>query len=62
MLNLKAGLTYAIARAQEPSSWRGVILIGTALGAHFNPSQTEAIVTAGLMAAGLVGAVTKDSK
>jgi|APCry1669189204_1035204.scaffolds.fasta_scaffold03201_7 hypothetical protein len=62
MLNLKGLASYCLARAQEPSSWRGVILIVTALGAHFNPTQTEAIITAGLMAAGMVGAVTKDAK
>lgn len=57
---LKAGFNYLVDRAKEPSSWRGAILIVTALGAHLNPQQTQAIITAGLMAAGLVGAMTKD--
>ena len=58
---LNAGLQYLLDRAKEPSSWRGAILIVTALGAHLRPQQTEAIITAGLFAAGLVGAVTKDA-
>lgn len=58
---LKAGIRYVLDRAKEASSWRGAILIVTALGARLNPQQTEAIITAGLMAAGLVGAMTKDA-
>ena len=59
---LQAATTYLLARANEPSTWRGAILIVTALGAHLNPEQTEAIITAGLMLAGLVGAMSKDPK
>jgi len=57
---LKAGLNYILDRSKESSTWRGAILVVTALGAHFKPDQTEAIVTAGLFGAGFVGAVTKD--
>jgi hypothetical protein len=53
---------YLVARCNESSTWRGIILIATAAGAKLKPDQTEAIITAGLMVSGLMGAVTKDSK
>ena len=59
-MNIKAAKDYAIARLQEPTTWRGVILMATAAGSHLNPDQREAIIAGGLMAAGLVGAITKD--
>ena len=51
---------YLIARLQEPSTWRGLVLIATALGAVLSPDQQEAIVTAGLLVAGLIGAAVPD--
>lgn len=47
---------YLLARLQEPSTWRGLVLIATALGAVLSPDQQEAIVSGGLLLAGLVGA------
>lgn len=51
---------YIISRALEPSTWRGLVLIATALGAVLSPDQQEAIVTAGLLVAGLIGAAVPD--
>lgn len=51
---------YLQARLLEPSTWRGLVLISTALGAMLTPEQQEAIVTAGLLVAGLVGAAFPD--
>ena len=51
---------YLRARLLEPSTWRGLVLISTALGAMLTPEQQEAIVTAGLLIAGLVGAAFPD--
>jgi hypothetical protein len=62
MNKLTVARDYIIARCNESSTWRGIILIVTAAGAKMKPDQTEAIITAGLMVAGLMGAVTKDSK
>lgn len=53
---------YLIARLQEPSTWRGLMLIATACGAALSPDQQEAIVTSGLLVAGLIGAAFPDRK
>lgn len=52
--------TYIIERAKEPSTWRGVVLLLTALGVPMAPAMTEAIVSAGLAIAGLLGVITAD--
>lgn len=57
MEKLKA---YLLARAQEPSTWRGLVLIVTACGVALSPAQSEAIVSAGLLLAGVIGAATAD--
>ena len=51
---------YLQARLLEPSTWRGLVLISAALGAVLTPEQQEAIVTAGLLVAGLIGAAFPD--
>lgn len=47
---------YLLARLQEPSTWRGLVLIATACGAVLSPDQQDAIVAGGLLVAGLIGA------
>lgn len=51
---------YILQRAQEPSTWRGVVLLATAAGVNVAPDLMNAIVTFGLGAAGLLGVLTKD--
>jgi hypothetical protein len=53
---------YFLARAKEPSTWRGAILFLTAIGVPIAPAMSEAIVTAGLGLAGLIGMITSDSR
>lgn len=53
---------YILDRAREPSTWRGAILFLTAIGVPVAPQLAEAIVTAGLGIAGLVGILTPDSR
>jgi hypothetical protein len=53
---------YILDRAREPSTWRGAILFLTAIGVPIAPQVAEAIVTAGLGLAGLVGILTPDRK
>ncbi|WP_024303319.1 hypothetical protein [Pseudogulbenkiania sp. MAI-1] len=53
---------YLLARAREASTWRGLVLVATALGVSLSPEQQEAIVTAGLFVAGIVGALMPDQK
>ena len=56
----KAMLDYILNRLGEASTWRGIILLATALGATFSPEQTAAIITFGLGLAGVIGAFFKD--
>lgn len=39
----------------EASTWRGLVLIITALGVQLDPEQIDAIVAAGLAINGLIG-------
>jgi len=51
---------YLLQRAQEPSTWRGVTLLLTALGVPLAPALAEQIVTVGLGVAGLIGVLSAD--
>ena len=51
---------YLLARAKEPSSWRGLILLLTAAGVPIAPGMVEAIISVGLAVAGLIGVATPD--
>lgn len=51
---------YIFDRIREPSTWRGIILLLTAIGVPVAPQLAEAIVTAGLGMAGLIGVMTPD--
>ena len=60
MINIHAAKDYLLDRAKESSTWRGIVLLITATGAHLNPDQRELIISGGIGLAGLLGAVTKD--
>ena len=47
-------LYYLLDRLAENSTWRGIILVATAVGLKLEPDHQEAIVAAGLR---LVGAI-----
>jgi hypothetical protein len=49
---------YVLARMKEPSTWRGVIYMLTAIGVPIAPAMADAIIAVGLALAGLIGAVT----
>lgn len=51
---------YLIDRAKEASTWRGIIMLLTAVGVPVAPEMANAIVSVGLALAGLVGVVTPD--
>ena len=53
-------IQYVIDRAKERSTWLGVISMATALGLALDSAQQDAIVAAGMAAAGVVAAFTKD--
>lgn len=50
---------YLLERAKEPSSWRGAIMLLTVAGVGVSPELTDAIITAGIGAAGLLGVISK---
>jgi hypothetical protein len=54
--------TYLIDRLDERSTWRGVVLVLTALGVTLSPEQAEAIIAAGIAGAGLIGVFAADKK
>lgn len=51
---------YILARLREPSTWRGLVLILTALGVPLSPGAADTIVAVGLAVAGAIGVVTPD--
>lgn len=53
-------ISFFIQRLNEPSTWRGLIWLVTALGLALSPEQKESIVTTGMAVAGLIGVFTKD--
>lgn len=58
---MSAVLDYILERLKEPNSWRGLVWIITAAGFVLEPEQREAIVTAGMTLAGILGVITKDN-
>lgn len=56
----KRVLAYVLARMGEASTWRGAVVILTALGVHLSPDQVAGVLTAGLGLSGLVGVMFAD--
>ena len=52
--------TYILQRIKEASTWRGVILLLTAIGVPVAPAMADSIIAAGLAIAGLIGAFSTD--
>ncbi|MDF3022911.1 MAG: hypothetical protein K0R10_272 [Alphaproteobacteria bacterium] len=53
-------ITFITDRIKERSTWLGLISCATALGLVLSPEQQEAIIAAGMAAAGIIGAFTRD--
>ena len=51
---------YVIERMKEPSTWRGLIMLLTAIGVPVAPAMADAIISVGLAVAGLIGVATPD--
>lgn len=51
---------YLINRAKEASTWRGIILLLTAVGVPVAPAMADAIVSVGLALAGAIGVLAAD--
>lgn len=52
---------FIYARLSESSTWRGIILILTALGVPILPAMADTIITIGLALTGIIGVVTPDA-
>ena len=50
---------YILDRLAENSTWRGLILVGTAIGLRLEPEHQEAIVAAGLSLVGVINIFRK---
>jgi hypothetical protein len=61
-MDLASLKSYALARAQEASTWRGVVLVATAAGTQITPELQELVVAAGIGIAGALGAAFPDRK
>ena len=53
---------YVVNRAKEASTWRGAIMLLTALGLNITPEMADAIIGVGIAVAGAVGVLFPDSK
>ena len=53
---------YVVNRAKEASTWRGVVMLLTALSLNISPEMADAIIGVGIAVAGLVGILLPDSK
>lgn len=47
-------------RLKEPSTWRGLTMLLTAVGISVRPELMEQIIVAGTGVAGLIGLITAD--
>ena len=53
---------YVVNRAKEASTWRGIVMLLTAVGLKITPEMADAIISVGIAVAGLVGMLLPDSK
>jgi hypothetical protein len=61
-IKMKTTLDWLLARLSENSTWRGLILVATAAGAHISPERSAAIISFGLAAVGLINIIRKAPK
>ena len=53
-------MKYILDRLSEPSTWRGILSVATALGVKLRPDLAEAIISGGLSAMGLINIIRKE--
>jgi len=51
---------FVAARLSEPTTWRGLLFIGTSAGIVLRPELQNAVVAAGMALAGLIGVLVPD--
>lgn len=52
-------LNIVVERLKENSTWRGLILVATALGVKLDPALQEQIIVTGLSLVGLINIIRK---
>jgi hypothetical protein len=55
-------MNYLLERLTENSTWRGLVMLATALGVQLDPSQANAIIAAGLALVGIINVFRKQAK
>ena len=58
---MKTALKFVLARAAEPSSWRGAIFLLSSVGVVLRPEVSAAIIAAGMAVSGLIGVLLPDA-
>jgi hypothetical protein len=53
-------MNYLLARLEEPSTYRGLVLLATTFGMQVAPEAADAVVAIGLLLAGLIGVFVPD--
>lgn len=56
------GMNYILDRLKEGSTWRGLIMMATALGVKLEPDAANAIIAAGLAIIGVINVLRKQPK
>ena len=54
-------IDWLLIKLAEETTWRGIILVGTIVGANLNPEQWQAIMSVGLSVIGLINIIKKQS-
>ena len=54
-------MKYLLERLKEPSTWRGLFALLTAVGLKLHPEMQEAILTTGLSLIGMINVIRKES-
>lgn len=53
-------MNWILARLREPSTWRGLVWLCTAMGVSLSPDAWAHITTIGMAAAGLIGVLSRE--
>ena len=53
-------MSWLLNRLKEPSTWRGIVWLLTALGVSLSPESWQYLTTAGMAVAGLIGCLTAE--
>jgi hypothetical protein len=59
---LKLNRQVIVDRLSEPSTWRGLFMIATAVGVAVSPEMQNAIVALGMSIVGLIGVLTSSKQ